>query len=120
MLVNCPISYICPICFAGPGRDGYFYVVKTISMSVPLKTIQTLKNLFDTRAIELPENIIRFLDTVTVKDVVDEITESICKQKYVAADLMSTVYECRMEIMHLFLRMDGVGCPSRTFIGLVK
>jgi hypothetical protein len=86
-------------------------MVSSLSRVVPVKSILELKDMLARKGICLSETVDRFLERVTVKDVVEGIMANICIQRREEDDELSTVTECSEKIMELFLRTDGITVP---------
>jgi GTPase SAR1 family protein len=107
VLCNETLRYICPICLA-----GYSAVKTAVSAVIPDKTVNTLRGLFDLKGIELPPKAMKFLETVTVRDIVDGIMGFISRTWDPSTDFPELVADCADVIMKLFLRADGVDIPT--------
>jgi hypothetical protein len=106
-----PLRFIIPICVEDRSQASYFTMVFSLSRVVPVKSISELKDMLARKGICLSETVERFLERVTVKDVVEGIMVNICLQRREEDDELSTVTECSEKIMELFLRTDGITVP---------
>jgi hypothetical protein len=98
----------CPESCKDACKEDYFAVKGKLSTAVPVKTIQVLTGLFDSAGIELPPKALKFLEAVTVRDIVNGIMGRLCKTWDISADLPDVISGCGMEIMKIFLRADNV------------
>jgi hypothetical protein len=67
------------------------------------ETIKVLKELLVSRGISCSEAVIQFLETITVKEVVDSMMEFICIMKNEDDDMLMTVSECCAKICELYI-----------------
>jgi hypothetical protein len=116
VLCNGSLRKIYPVCCKGSCpesckdacKEDYFAVKGKLSTTVPTKTISVLRDLIEAAEIKLSTKASKFLETVTVKDVVDGIMGSLCRTWDISADLPDIVSGCGMEITKIFLRTDDV------------
>jgi hypothetical protein len=106
-----PLRFIIPICVEDCSQASYFTMVSSLSRVVPVKSILELKDMLAKQGICLSETVERFLERVTVKDVVEGIMANICLPREEEDDQLSTVTECNEKIMELLLRTDGITVP---------
>jgi GTPase SAR1 family protein len=103
-----PLRFIVPICFNDSSKKSYFSLSASLSKVIPVKTIKVLKGLLTSKNISVSVTASTFLDTVTVKEIVEGMMEFICLQKNEDDDIPRTVSECGEKILELFLRTDGI------------
>jgi GTPase SAR1 family protein len=111
-----PLRFIFPICLNDRKGRGYFSLKDTLSRVVPVKTIAALKDLLMSKGIICSARVSQFLETVTVKDIVVGVMESICIDKKEDEGVQSMVSDCGEGIMELFLRTDGIKVPDPSYL----
>jgi hypothetical protein len=111
-----PLRFISPICLKDRSGRGYFSLKDTLSRVVPFKTIAALRDLLESKGIICSARVSQFLETVTVKDIVDGVMESICIDKKEDESVLSMVSDCGESIMQLFLRTDGIKVPDPSYL----
>jgi GTPase SAR1 family protein len=99
-----PLKFISPICIKG----GYFAVKGSISSKAPKKTIAELKAIFSTKNVTLFPELLSYLEAVTVRDIVDGIMGSNCKEKVFTGSISHLVHQCGEEILRLFLPANKI------------
>jgi GTPase SAR1 family protein len=107
-----PLRFIIPICFNNRSNKSYFTLLPSLPKVVPVKTIKVLKELLTSKSISVSETATSFLETVTVKEIVEGMMEFICLQKNEVDDIPRTVSACGEKILELFLRNDGITVPD--------
>jgi GTPase SAR1 family protein len=106
------LQYINPICFSGPAGDGYFAVKSELPRVVPTATINELRRLIIVHEITVSREVDEFLNTVTVKEVVDGVMQSLVTERVTDDNGLNLVPACSEEIMQLFLRIDKITVPA--------
>jgi hypothetical protein len=107
-----PLRFIIPICFNNRSNKSYFTLLPSLPKVIPVKTITVLKELLTNKNISVSVPASTFLETVTVKEIVEGMMEFICLQKNEVDDIPRTVSACGEKILELFLRNDGITVPD--------
>jgi GTPase SAR1 family protein len=106
------LRLICPICVKSSTADDYAGVKISLPRTVPVATIRKLKELVRHRGMIVSSEVTEFLNTVTVRDIVDGVMESIYIAMEVGDDVQDTVRKCGQTVMSLFFQADGITVPA--------
>jgi GTPase SAR1 family protein len=106
------LKYISPICFSGPAGGGYFAVMSKLPTVMPTATIKALRSLLSLHKITVSREVDEFINTVTVKEVVDGVMQSLVTERVTDDNGLNLVSACSEEIMQLFLRIDKITVPA--------
>jgi GTPase SAR1 family protein len=110
------LRYICPICFKGANGDGYFAVKAKLSAEVPVATIRALKELLDSKNVVLSPKVAHFLDTVSVKYIVDNIMASLAVVFDALEVTTSNLCASGEAVMPLFFETDELTVPAEYMV----
>jgi hypothetical protein len=98
---------ILPICCKDLAGCDFFSISDTLSQLVPSASCKAVLTLFEMAGMVLPDHIRQFIDTVSVKEVVEGIMTSMCISVDMSSGLTSVVSKCTTRIMRVALDLPG-------------
>jgi GTPase SAR1 family protein len=98
-----PLRAVVPLCFLDSAGD-YFSINEQLPATVPTASCEEVLNLFRLARIDLPTEVVAFINAITVKKVVEGIMKAMCVKVDITKPLKRIVSECTTEVMNIVLR----------------
>jgi hypothetical protein len=99
-----PLRALVPLLLYDSSGYGYFSVSSKLPVVVPLASCKSLLSLFRHAEIMLPTDIVAFIQSITVKVIVDGVMKSYCVSVKMNENLADVVTKCTSAIIGVVLQ----------------